>query len=206
MSAMIDPLLEPQPHGETRARTDSSQLQTDLGGSDTVERPLVVDGNEYAVRNQPDSGSTSPKHAPRRVVLGRVVLAVAVVLVPVLYSYTDCSHWAGKRQPPGPHRGVGPRSSPRTSGRSVREVVLRQSSRRCRRHAEPQRSASSRSGRRTRPADCHRRTERNRCIQWHSCRWRHVSCPAVSGRRRDAVELTRLAGSSPEPCDGAGRG
>jgi len=90
MSAMFDPLLEPQPNEATRARLDSSHVPTDLGGAATPSNvPRLPAPIRVAVHDQPHSGPTAPKHAPRRrVVIGRVVLTVAVLLIPVLYSYT----------------------------------------------------------------------------------------------------------------------
>jgi len=76
MSAMIDPLLDRKP------------------GRDTTDGLEDVDRVEHAVSDAP-ARSTGAAHRPPRITRDRLVLGIALLLIPVLYSYTTALTGAG---------------------------------------------------------------------------------------------------------------
>jgi hypothetical protein len=70
MSAMIDPLLERQSRGDTTAH------------------PSGPDRTRHAVHDGPEAGSRATGQGRIGVTGGRITLSIAVLLIPVLYSYT----------------------------------------------------------------------------------------------------------------------
>src|SRR5512141_3261319 len=89
MSAMMDPLLERQRKRVTRTRSGSSNLQTDVRDRSTAARQRserASGGHDAAA--EPDAKSRQPGRRPRRILVGRIILGLVVLAVPVLYSYT----------------------------------------------------------------------------------------------------------------------
>ncbi len=86
MSAMMDPLLERQRKRVIRTRSGSSNLQTDVRDRTSAARQRSADSRDAAT--EPNAKSGQPRRQPRRVLVGRIMLGIAVLAVPVLYSYT----------------------------------------------------------------------------------------------------------------------
>ena len=87
MSAMMDPLLERQRKRVSRTRSGSSNLQTDVRDRTTAARRRSDrDADGHAVAEP--HADERPTRRPRRVLVGRILLGIAVVAIPVLYSYT----------------------------------------------------------------------------------------------------------------------